>query len=445
MNVALSLLAVILLLIANGFFVAAEFALVKARAFRLEALADEGRAAARLTLYIQGNLEAYLAACQLGITMASLGLGWVGEPAVAHLLEPLFRALGLSGELLHSFSFFAGFMIFSSLHIVIGEQVPKTFAIRSAEPVSLWIAYPLHYVYLLAWPLNRLLNRSTSAILHLFGSKQASHADVLSGDELKDQVVKSRAHGEIEHEKAQMLHNLFEFDQRLVGRVMIPRGAVKALYINDAPEKNLKTIRETGHSRFPVLDGERNDAIVGLLLTKDLYRALQEGESAPWQEPARFCRPPLIVPKAQKIADLFQSMRALRAHMAFVVDEYGEFVGMVTMEDLLEEIVGEIEDESDSGEPVTAVRALKHNCWEADGLVSLGDLERITGLVVPAELDANSLSGLFMQRLERMPEPGDELLEGEFRLRVESLEGLHVGRVLIQRLVGGALSGKSEV
>ncbi|WP_170107672.1 hemolysin family protein [Photobacterium lipolyticum] len=434
MDVSLSLLAVILLLITNGFFVAAEFALVKARSFRLETLADEGSSAAKLTLNIQGNLEAYLAACQLGITMASLGLGWVGEPAVAHLLEPLFLTLGLSGELLHTVSFLIGFLIFSSLHIVLGEQVPKTLAIRSAEPVSLWIAYPLHYSYLLVWPLNWLLNASTSAILRLFGSEQATHADVLSGDELKNQVAKSQEHGEIEHGKARMLSNLFEFDQRLVGRVMIPKGAVKALYINNDPTENLNTIRDAAHSRYPLLDGEYKDSIVGILLTKDLYHALLDGDSAPWEELERFCRPPLIVPQSQKISDLFETMRTEHAHMAFVVDEYGEFEGLVTMEDLLEEIVGEIEDETDTDESIVVLQTLGDNCWEADGLISLSDLERLIGITVPADVDANSLSGLFMYRLKRMPEPGDELTEGEFTLKVESLKERHVGQVLIQRL-----------
>jgi len=157
-STGLSLLVIVLLLVANGFFVAAEFALVKVRGMRIESLAETGRPSARLTLRIKRNLEAYLAACQLGITMASLGLGWVGEPAVAALLEPLFHAMGLSEAMLHTLSFVIGFIIFSSLHIVIGEQVPKTYAIRKPEPVSLWVAYPLHAFYLLAWPLTMALN-----------------------------------------------------------------------------------------------------------------------------------------------------------------------------------------------------------------------------------------------------------------------------------------------
>ena len=439
MNTTASLVAVVLLLIANGFFVAAEFALVKARGFRIEALANGGSAAARLTMRIQGNLEAYLAACQLGITMASLGLGWVGEPAVAALLEPLFLAMGVPDAILHTVAFIVGFLIFSSLHIVVGEQVPKTFAIRRAEPVSLWAAYPLHFSYLAVWPLNWLLNKASGSLLALFGVQEATHADVYSGEELKGLVATSREHGELEHDHADMLHNLFEFDQRLVGRVMIPRNAAHCLDVTGDAEHNLALIKETGHSRFPVIDGGNDDAIVGILLAKDLYRSLMEGESHPWQDLTRFCREPLIVPESQRVARLFELMQQRRAHMAFVVDEYGAFIGLVTLEDLLEEIVGEIHDETDDEASEIAIRMLEPGRWEADGLVSLGDLARATGLGLPPELDANTLSGLFMDRLARMPEPGDEILEGGYRLSVVSVEDRRVGLTVIERLTGGVL------
>ena len=209
-----------------------------------------GGASARLTLRIQANLESYLAACQLGITMASLGLGWVGEPAVAALLEPLFSMWGVPETVLHTAAFVIGFLIFSSLHIVIGEQVPKTFAIRRAEPVAVRCAYPLHATYLLVYPLNWLLNASSRSILSLFKVEEVSHADVLSNEELQGMVQTSGEHGEIEHNKADMLHNLFEFDQRNVGRVMIPRSSLNVLDVSTPPERNLAILRDSGHSRF---------------------------------------------------------------------------------------------------------------------------------------------------------------------------------------------------
>jgi len=434
MDITTSLTAAVLLLIANGFFVAAEFALVKARGFRIEALASQGSSTARLTVRIQANLEAYLAACQLGITMASLGLGWVGEPAVAALLEPWFKDLGVPDAILHTSAFVVGFLIFSSLHIVVGEQVPKTFAIRKAEPVSLWIAYPLHFSYLAVWPLNWLLNQASRGILRMFGVAEAPHAEVLSGEELQGLVATSKEHGEIHHDKAEMLHNLFDFDRRQVGRVMIPRNAIDTLDMSADPEQNLKIIRDTGHSRFPVIDTDKEDRMIGLLLMKDIHKALLSGESEPWHDLLPYCREPLAVPQTQRVSDLFDQMRLQREHMAFVVDEYGAFIGIVTLEDLLEEIVGEIHDETDKEEGSLAIDKIDDDHWEADGLVSLSDLERVVGFIVPATLEANTLSGVFMQRLARMPEPGDEIEEAGFRLRVQSLEERRVGRVLIERM-----------
>ncbi|MDH3387417.1 MAG: CNNM domain-containing protein, partial [Gammaproteobacteria bacterium] len=232
MENASNFVAIVGLLAANGFYVASEFALVKARGFRIESLANEGSAAARLTMRIQANLEPYLAACQLGITMASLGLGWVGEPAVAAILEPMFREFGMSEKLLHTTAFLVGFLIFSALHIVIGEQVPKTLAIRKPEPVSIWIAFPLHFSYLLVWPLNWVLNRTTNAILSLLKVAEVSHVEVLTGAEIQGLVATSQRHGEIHESQATMLHNLFAFDQRRVGRIMLPINAVHVLDIS---------------------------------------------------------------------------------------------------------------------------------------------------------------------------------------------------------------------
>ncbi|WP_126455024.1 hemolysin family protein [Sulfuriflexus mobilis] len=433
-NISLSLVAIVVLLAANGFFVAAEFALVKARGFRIEAMASEGRSAAKLTLRMQHNLEAYLAACQLGITMASLGLGWVGEPAVAALLEPLFHDLGVPDAILHTSAFIVGFLIFSSLHIVVGEQVPKTLAIRKAEPVSLWVAYPLHMTYLAVFPLNWLLNASTSRILSLFNVAEATHADVYSNDELKGMVATSEEHGELGADKAEMLRNLFEFDQRHVGRVMIPRTALKLLDVNGNADDNLAIIRDSGHSRFPLIDSENNEEIVGIVLAKDLYAAMLNDDKEPWTHLRSFCREPFIVPESQKVSRLFDAMRAKRAHLALVADEYGDLVGIITLEDLLEEIVGDIEDETDTFTTSYSIILLDDERWEADGLASLSDAERSIGLIVPDGLDANTLSGLCMAALGEMPEVGDEVLEYGYRFTVQSVENHRVGKLLIEKL-----------
>jgi len=434
MHTIYSSIAIMLLLAVNGFFVAAEFALVKARGFRLESQALAGSNAARLSIRIQSNLEPYLAACQLGITMASLGLGWIGEPAVAALLEPLFLWVGIPETALHTSAFVIGFLLFSSLHIVIGEQVPKTLAIRQAESVSRWAAYPLHVSYLIVWPLNWVLNRSTRAILTFFNVAEATHADVLTGDELKGLVATSRDYGALKERKAFMLRNLFEFDERQASRVMIPRGAVHELDLSGDPENNLAVIRDSEHSRFPIIDSAKDDAIVGIILARDIHRAILAGAAEPWRDLTSFCREPLVVPEYQGISELFELMRSRQAHMAFVVDEYGVFLGVVTLEDLLEEIVGEIHDETDDAETSAPVVVLDDRRWEADGLASLADLERAIGLAVPEDLDANTVSGLVMQRLAHMPAPDEEIVEGDFRVRVLTLADRRVGRVMIERI-----------
>jgi len=433
-NISLNLIAVVLLLIANGFFVAAEFALVKARGSRIEILANEGSASARLTVRIQQNLEAYLAACQLGITMASLGLGWVGEPAVAALLEPLFHSFGVPDAILHTTAFIVGFLIFSSLHIVVGEQVPKTLAIRKAEPVALWVAYPLHISYILVYPLNWLLNNASGFILRAFKVAEATHADVFTNDEIKGLVSTSEEHGELKSDKALMLRNLLEFDLRHVGRVMIPRTRLDVLDINNAPEDNLAIIRDSGKSRFPLIDSEDNETIVGIVLAKDLYAGMLADDPEPWTNLSNYKRTPLVVPETQKVAHLFDIMRAERDHIALVVDEYGALIGIVTLEDLLEEIVGEIEDETDQITPSYSITPLNDSSWEADGMASLSDAERIIGIIIPDELDANTLSGLCIAALGEMPVADDSVQAYGYRFTVLTMEGHRIGKLLIEKL-----------
>ncbi len=431
-NTLTSLILITLLLIINGFFVAAEFALVKAKGIRIEQLATQGIRSALLTRRIIEHMESYLAACQLGITMASLGLGWVGEPAVAALLEPLFHKLGLPDELLHTSAFVTGFLIFSSLHIVIGEQVPKTLAIRKPEPVSLWVAYPLHGFYLLAWPLNKLLSISTSFILHRFGVEEASHADVMTGEELRDMIGVSEEHGAIETGQAEMLHNLFEFDERTVEEVMVSSKEIDLIDIRKPVQDNIALIRKTSHSRFPVVDGNP-DNLLGMILTKDLFNALLEDKN-PWENLQSYIREPLVIPETLPVSRLFEHMRNQQAHMAFVVDEYGAFAGLVTLEDLLEEIVGEIADELDEQESEYPITQTSENTWEAHGLLPLSDLEKALGIDLPDDLEANTLSGLFMLLLQRIPQTGDSIEYYGYRLYVQEIQAHRVGKVLLEKI-----------
>ncbi len=435
MGTTLSLISVVFLLAANAFFVAAEFALVKARGFRIDKLAEQGNKSAKMTQKIQQNLEAYLAACQLGITMASLGLGWVGEPTVAALLEPVLSSFGLPAAMIHTIAFLTGFLIFSSLHIIIGEQVPKTFAIRKPEAMSLIVAYPLHWSYIAVFPFNWLLNKASGWILKKFGVEEAGHGEILSSDEIKGLVKASREHGKIEFGKARMLHNLFEFDLRQIGRVMIPVSASHSLDLANDKDENLRIIRESGHSRYPVIDSNNNDEIKGLLLVKDIYNALLDGVKEPWSDLATYCRDPLVIPETQRVSKLFELMRTRKAHMAFVVNEYGEFSGIVTLEDLLEEIVGEIHDETDTEENNIDIQNIADNVWEAYGLVSITDLGRATGYRPDDTMDANTISGLFLNKLQRMPKVKDMIEDRDYRFSVLSIEDHHIGRVNIEKII----------
>ena len=435
----ISIIVITLLLALNAFFVAAEFALVKAHHFRIERLADEGSRSARMTATIQNNLEAYLAACQLGITMASLGLGWVGEPAVAALLEPLFHSFGMPDALLHTVSFILGFLIFSSLHIVVGEQVPKTFAIRKAEPVAMWTAYPLHLAYLLVWPLNWVLNNASRTILKWLNVEEASHGDVFTSEELKGLVSVSSEHGSMEQQKAEMLRNLFEFDQHDAQRVMIPRHAVTVLDVAEDAAKNRLNAFNAGHSRFPLIDSANSNEIIGVVLIKTLYKAmLKNGKDGndPWDHLKDYCNKPLIVPESQKIAPLFEIMREQHNHMSLVVDEYGQLSGIVTLEDLLEEIVGEIEDESDVEPTSPEYQQQDDHNWLLDGLMTIGQLERVLDFELDKDVDANSVSGLLMERLEHMPLVGDEIEESGYRFTVIDLQRSRVGQVMVTRIQG---------
>ena len=429
-NVEYSLVAIVVLLAANAFFVAAEFALVKVRGYQLDQAVLGHRHGAALSLRMHRNLDAYLAACQLGITMASLGLGWVGEPAVAALLEPALSRVGVTGPALHTISFAIGFLIFSSLHIVVGEQVPKTYAIRKPTPVTLSLAYPLHWFYLLVFPLNWLLDRANGGILRLLGVRDGPHHEIISEDEISAIVDKSEAHGEIEEKTADIIRKAFRFDDQLVREVMVPWVSVDRLYINATADENKAVVLETLHSRFPVEDATGD--IVGVLNTKDLTTAILEGDGDVWRSLESRCRPPLVVPETLRISLLLEQMRSTRTHMAIVVDEHGTYIGIATLEDMLEEIVGEIQDEWDTGEADVQIEAVGAG-WRVSGRLPLPVLENVTGATFAPTRNVTTVGGLLMERIQRVPQQDDQFREAGFIFRVEKMDGHLVKSILISR------------
>jgi CBS domain containing-hemolysin-like protein len=410
-----NLLLALFLLAANAFFVAAEFALVKSRGFRINALAEESRFGARLVQRILRNIEAYLACCQLGITMASLGLGWVGEPTVSVLLTPVLLPLGLSEHALHFTSFLIGFLIFSSLHIVVGEQVPKTLAIRQPEPVSLWIAYPLHGTYMLLYPLNWLLNASSRSILKMLGIKESSSHEILTDVEIEGLVEESAEHGKMAIGQAEYIHNVFRFGELEVSDVMVHRTEMLTINADDPVDDIVSAVLKSEFTRIPLWK-ETPENIVGILHAKDLLRLIRAGDNdLAKADIVAIARPPWFVPDIRPLSEQLKAFRRRKTHFALVVDEYGEVMGLVTLEDLLEEIVGDISDEHDV--VVTGVRPQPDGSVVVDGAVPIRDLNRLMDWSLPAE-DATTIAGLVIHEARAIPEAGQSFTFHKFRFRV---------------------------
>ena len=414
-SVILNVLIAALLLAANAFFVAAEFALVKSRGYRVKTMVEQNRFGARKLRDIMGNVEAYLACCQLGITMASLGLGWVGEPTVAALLAPLLLPLGLSESALHFTSFLAGFLIFSSLHIVVGEQVPKTLAIRKPEPVSQWIVYPLHASYLVFYPLNWLLNNAARTILSALRVKEVSHHEVLTGAELEGLVGESAEHGGIESGEAEYLQNVFRFGDLTVADVMVHRTAMVMVNADLPPEDLVREVLASEYTRIP-LWRDKPENIIGVLHAKDLLRAIRTSDGDMSKiDASAIALPPWFVPEMRPVSEQLKAFRRRKTHFALVVDEYGEVEGMVTLEDILEEIVGDISDEHD--EAVAGVRVQPDGSVVVDGSVPIRDLNRAMDWHLPDE-EATTVAGLVIHEARSIPERGQGFTFHGFRFRV---------------------------
>jgi CBS domain containing-hemolysin-like protein len=410
-----NILIAIFLLAANAFYVAAEFALVKSRGYRINAMAEQNRFGARLLQRMINNIEAYLACCQLGITMASLGLGWVGEPTVSALLTPILRPLGMGDSALHFTSFLVGFLVFSSLHIVVGEQVPKTLAIREPVPVSQWIAYPLHASFLLFYPLNWLLNTASRSILRLLGVKEGSQQEILTDVEIEGLVETSAEHGKLEEVQAEYIQNVFRFGELEVSDVMVHRTNMITLNADDPPEDIVNAVIASPVTRLPLWRGNPEN-IVGILHVKDLLRALHavEGDASKI-DVASLMTPPWFVPETRPVSEQLKAFRRRKTPFALVVDEYGEVEGLVTLEDILEEIVGDITDEHDVAMP--GVRRQPDGSVNVDGAVPIRDLNRVMDWNLPDD-EATTVAGLVIHEARSIPEVGQSFTFHGFRFRV---------------------------
>ena len=415
-----------LLVLLNGFFVVAEFALVKVRKTRLEELSARGASNAKLALKIVSSLDAYLSATQLGITLASLGLGWLGEPAVASLIAPLVYNLFPGATwLVHTVSVAVGFAIITFLHIVLGELIPKSMAIQRAEKMTLLVAWPLYIFSKLGYPLITLLNKVAWAVLALMGFKPATEAEVAhSEEELRMIVNASHRGGVLDQMESELIDNVFDFADRLAREVMVPRQDMVCLFTDDPFEENMQVVKETGHTRYP-LCAEDKDHVIGMVHIRDLMDLDMCG---PGNKDLRtVMREILVVPEGMSVARLLQAMRRKRIHMAVVADEYGGTAGLVALQDVLEEIVGDIQDEHDVvGE--AEIQRLPGGSYEFDGRVLLDDVSELLNIRL-VDHEEDTLGGYIFGLLGRRPELGDEVNIGDYRFSVLQVNGFRVVRV----------------
>ena len=444
--VVLKLVAVPLLVAANGFFVAAEFALVGVRRSRIETLAASGKKSAKRVLRLLDNLNAYLSASQLGITLASLGLGWVGEPLIARILEqPL---AGLSDFWRHALAFGIAFSIITILHIVLGEQAPKLFGLARAERVALAVSLPMELFYkVFQWPI-RALDWASVRTVQLFGLQPSpEHASSYTEAELRQLVDKSRESGHLRAEERRLIHQVFEFSDTVVREAMVPRTAIAAISHDCELQDITKAFEQHRYSRLPVYR-ESIDDVIGFVHSKDVMPYLMH--------PERFrleavLQSPLFVVDTARLDDVLRQMQKAKMHFGFVVDEHGGLEGIITLEDLLEEIVGEISDEHDEevNEQITQIGDRE---YLLDGGLAVRDLNRRLKLSVPESEAYTTIAGFLMTAAGHVLKPGEVVRHNGFVFNVERVERRRVLRVRLQlpveteeaeaaATVGGATAG----
>jgi CBS domain containing-hemolysin-like protein len=422
---AVYLALLFLLILTNGVFVAAEFALVRSRRSRIDQLANEGSSRAETVMHELDHIDEYLAACQLGITMASIGIGFLGEPAVAKLIEPIFG--GFSHGVAVGVSVAIAYTLVTTLHVVVGEQAPKYFAIARPERSAQRLARPLRWFRRISGPFTVALTWMSNGLVRLFGVRSDELEDQPTAEDLKVLISQSAVGGDLDPGEATMLGGVFHLHEQEAREVMTPIPAVVTVDASAAVSEALNLCITSGHNRLVVVEDGNADRVRGMVHALRLVRLLMtEGPDAKI-EPA--IRDALIVPETKPLDDLLTELQRQRSSMGVVVDEYGRTVGIVTVEDILEEVVGEIEDETD---PLAgSLRELSNGDWYVRGHVSLGDLAD-RGIELPVDTDAyNSVGGYVFGELGRLPKRGDMISADGYDIRVESVRENRIEAVRI--------------
>jgi len=426
MNTAIMLGGAVLLVILNGLFVAAEFAFVKIRTTRLEVLAREGNAKAKAALFGRENLDAYLSVCQLGITLSSLGLGWLGEPAVASLLRPLLEALGVTQPaLVHTLSFVIGFTIITFAHVVFGELAPKTISIRASEKAVLMLAYPMRFFYILFLPGVKVLNGAANLTIRLVGAADLHSSEAHSTDELKILIAESKAGGQLDEDEERFVNNIFNLDRRFARDIMVHRTRVTALSTDETVGRAIELVREKGFTRFPLYRGTDKDDILGFVHAKDLLNEAPDKTLEP------FGRPALYIYDHLPVDEVLEHMRRENQQFGLVWDEYGSWQGLITMEDVIEIIVGSLQDEFDHEEP----RVIKQEdgSFIVNSKLSPEHLKNFISLNLgqDAEEHYRPLAALLVEKFGEVPHEGDSISLYDALFTIVKVEGHTIVKVRI--------------
>jgi len=423
--IILNLLLVFFLVFLNGFFVASEFAFVKVRGSRLAELASEGNKRAKLAQHVTSHLDAYLSACQLGITLASLGLGWIGEPAVAHLIvEPILGFFGAPDYLIAPVSFGIAFGIITFLHIVLGELAPKSVAIFKAEGTSLWLSAPLMAFHKVAYPAIWLLNGAANKMISWFGIRPAgAHENGHTEEEIRILMKESQKSGHIDENELSLVENIFEFSDRVAREIMIPRTLMECLYTNFTFEENLEIVMKGRHTRYPVAH-EDKDHIIGIVHVMDMYNAAltQDRKEVDLQS---LIRPVPVISESMEISQVLRVMQRERVHMVVVVDEYGGTAGLITLEDILEEIVGDIQDEIKPERPEIEILADKTSF---DARILIEKVNELLQINIEDD-EVDTLGGWVYSQLNGAPQVGQIVYFNDIAFEITEVEHLRIIRI----------------
>jgi CBS domain containing-hemolysin-like protein len=448
--VLLRVFLLLLLVAANAFFAAAEFALVSVRDTRIQQLIDARRIGARIVQKLHRNLDEVVNGVQLGVTIVSLTLGWVGEPLLAHMMLGPVQDLPHASVYAHSIAIVVSFILITFLHVILGELVPKSLALQRAEQVALAVAAPMDVFLTLTRPVLFVMSRSAGWVLRIFGSRRIRQGPVHSPDELKLIVTASRQFGEIPPFQEEMIHHALELDNVTVREVMVPRPDIFSLPGDLTISEALGRVVEEQHSRVPVYDPQRGpEHIIGVLYAKDLMRWTRLRLTATPDQPvaarvsamriSQIMHDVLVVPETKVLTELLEEFKERKRHLAVVVDEFGSTAGVITVEDVLEQIVGEIEDEFDVAPPQQAL-VDGEIAVVLEGSVSIRDLESQYQLLLPRDSGFETLAGFILARMQKIPRQGESFDYDGHRYTVQEVEGHRIAKVKIEKLEAKAVA-----